>query len=122
MKKILVADDSHEFVSMYSSLLSEMGFVPITASNGAEAVQLAWKERPDLIILDLEMPMMTGAECTRILRQDSSCAVIPVVIITSHISERDMDACYQGGVNEILSKPFSEQQLINLFNRYVSSD
>ncbi|HPR63478.1 MAG TPA: response regulator [Thermoanaerobaculia bacterium] len=120
MAKILVADDSKEFLSLYRDLITSMGVTVITAENGAEAIQRTWSEKPDLVILDLEMPEMTGAECTRLLKQDPSCTSIPVIIVTSHIGQKDMAACYQSGVEEILAKPFSNAQIENLLRRHLS--
>ena len=120
MAKILVADDAHEFLEIYRDLIMGMGVAVVTADNGAEAIQVAWREKPSLIVLDLVMPEMTGAECTRLLKQDPTLSEIPVVIITSHFSPRDMEACYRSGADEILSKPFSKEQIVSLLKRYLS--
>lgn len=120
MAKILVADDSNEFLDIYRELLVGRGMSVVTAANGAEALQVAWMEKPDIIFLDLVMPEMTGAECARLLKQDPSCREIPVVIITSHITPKDMDACYRAGADEIMAKPFSNDQIINLLKRHLT--
>ena len=118
-KKVLLADDSQTFLSFYQQVFGQLGLEVVQATTGPEAVALAWKERPDLIILDLEMPGMSGAECTRLLKQDSTCARIPIVLITQHISSRDMEMMVRSGCEEVLAKPVSAVQLQQVVNRYL---
>ena len=118
---ILVADDSHSFLSLYEEVLTRWGVTLHLARNGTEAIQETWRTRPDLIILDFEMPEISGAECARLLKQDPTLKAIPVLIITSHISPEDFEACRRSGADEILAKPFSEEQLYNLLKRHLST-
>lgn len=119
MQKILIADDSQGFLEIYKKILGRLPFEIIFAKDGADAIKKAWKYKPNLIILDLEMPEMTGAECTRLIKQDPTQKETPVVIVTKHISNRDLEVIYQSGCEEILAKPFSKDQLINLIKRYL---
>lgn len=118
-RKVLLADDSQTFLSFYQQVLGQLGVEVVQAATGPEAVTLAWKERPDLIILDLEMPGMSGAECTRLLKQDSTCARIPIVLITQHISTKDMEVMTRSGCEEILAKPVSALQLQQVISRHL---
>lgn len=118
-KKVLLADDSQTFLSFYQQVFGALGAEVVQASTGPEAVALAWKERPDLIILDLEMPGMSGAECTRLLKQDPSCARIPIVLVTQHISDKDMELMIRSGCEEVIAKPVSALQLQQVVNRYL---
>ncbi len=118
-KKVLLADDSQTFLNFYQKVFGALGVEVVQASTGPEAVALAWKERPDLIILDLEMPGMSGAECTRLLKQDPSCAPIPIILITQHISARDMEVMLRSGCEEVLAKPVSARQLQQVLNRHL---
>ncbi len=119
MKKVLLADDSKTFLSYYGKVFGPLGIQVVEASTGTEAIEKAWKEKPALILLDLEMPGMSGAECTRLLKQDPTCKAIPVVLITQHISEKDMEVMYQSGCDEILAKPVSPVQLKGVVQRYI---
>lgn len=118
-KKVLLADDSQTFLSFYEKVFQQLGAEVVQASAGPEAVALAWKEKPDLIILDLEMPGMNGAECTRLLKQDPTCARIPIILVTQHISARDMDTMMRSGCEEVLAKPVSALQLRQVMARHL---
>lgn len=118
-KKVLLADDSQTFLKFYQQVFGTLGVEVVQASTGPEAVTLAWKERPDLIILDLEMPGMNGAECTRLLKQDATCARIPIILITQHISARDMEVMTRSGCEEVLAKPVSVLQLQQVVGRHL---
>jgi CheY-like chemotaxis protein len=118
-KKILLADDSQTFLSFYETVFRRLGAEVVRATAGPEAVALAWKEKPDLILLDLEMPGMSGAECTRLLKQDPTCAHIPIILVTRHISERDLDTMMRSGCEEVLAKPVSALQLRQVMARHL---
>jgi len=118
-RKVLLADDSQTFLSYYQQVFGGLGVEVVQAATGPEAVSLAWRERPDLIILDLEMPGMSGAECTRLLKQDPTCAPIPIILITQHISARDMDVMMSSGCEEILAKPVTALQLQQVLKRHL---
>lgn len=119
MYKVLVADDSQGFLEIYKKILKEFNLELILAKDGAEAIKKAWKFKPELIILDLEMPEMSGAECARLLKQDPTQKDTPIVIITKHLSKKDLEVMYKSGCDEIIAKPFTEEQLKNLIKRYL---
>lgn len=119
MYKILIADDSQCLLEIYKKILQELKLELIFAENGADAIKKTWKFKPDLILLDLEMPEMNGAECSRLIKQDPTQKSTPIVIVTKHISNKDLNVMYQSGCDEIISKPFTEKQLINLIKRYL---
>lgn len=119
MQKILIADDSQGFLEIYKKFLDKSPFEIIFAKDGTDAIKKTWKYKPNLIILDLEMPEITGAECTRLIKQDPTQKNTPVIIVTKHISNKDLEVMYQSGCEEVLSKPFTEEQLKNLLKRYL---
>lgn len=119
MPKILIAEDSQNFLEIYKSILKDTGVELYFAKDGAEAIKKIWKYKPDMVILDLEMPEMTGAECTRLIKQDPTQKDTPIVIITKHLSQRDLEIMYQSGCEEILSKPFTKEQLLSVVKRYL---
>src|SRR5690349_3585938 len=80
--RILVADDSAETLDAYVAFLEKKGFLVLLADNGDDALRLAWSSRPDAILLDQDMPGMTGCEVARALRLDDSTRTIPVVMLT----------------------------------------
>lgn len=121
MAKILLADDSRTFLRYYQKVFAQLGLQVVEAASGTEAIEKAWKEKPSLILLDLEMPGMSGAECTRLLKQDATCRAIPIILITQHISDRDMEVMFQSGCDEILAKPVSPLQLKGVVERHLKA-
>ncbi|MCX6543346.1 MAG: response regulator [Acidobacteria bacterium] len=81
-KTILIIDDDADTVTYFSSLLEDNGYATITAGNGAQAIDLVKKHRPDLITLDITMPETSGVRCYRDLRETEAWHTIPVIIIT----------------------------------------
>ncbi|PIU40979.1 MAG: hypothetical protein COS99_07900 [Candidatus Omnitrophica bacterium CG07_land_8_20_14_0_80_42_15] len=92
-KKILIVDDSKDILDAIGFMLSKAGYDVIKASNGKEAIALADKERPDLILLDIKMPEMDGVQTTDILRSCQTTGKIPIAYLSSLVSEKQV----QGG-------------------------
>jgi CheY-like chemotaxis protein len=108
---ILVAEDSHTVQAMVSSRLERSGYDVLATDNGSDALRLAQEHRPALVILDIEMPGMTGVEVTRRLRADDGTRGIPVILLTSRDQDADVAAGYAAGASEYITKPFSPQEL-----------
>lgn len=119
MHKIVISDDSQSLLKIYKEYLKDLTVEIIFAKDGADAIKKTWKYKPSLVILDLEMPEMSGAECTRLIKQDPTQKNTPIVIVTKHISQKDLEIMYQSGCDEIIAKPFEKEQLVNLVKRYL---
>lgn len=117
MKKILIADDSIIFRSGLSNILKSLEHEIILACNGKEAVDLALQESPDLIILDLLMPVLTGQEALEIIKQRSP--ETPVIILSADIQETTKELCKSLGANEFLNKPPNRELFINAIRKYL---
>ena len=111
-KKVLVADDEIHIVHVVAIKLRNNGYEVISAENGAEAFELACKEKPDIIVTDYQMPVMTGLELVEKLRQNEATADIPVILLTarSFATEEEQKQNFQ--ISECLSKPFSPRDLL----------
>ena len=109
---ILLAEDNETNIIMLQGLLKASNYRLIVARNGAEAIARAREERPDLILMDIQMPGMDGLEATRRLRADVDLATIPVVTLTALAMPGDRERCLQAGANEYLSKPVDLDRLI----------
>ncbi|MEZ5741353.1 MAG: response regulator [Burkholderiaceae bacterium] len=107
----LVVDDSISVRKATVQFLADLGFATDTAGDGAEALRRVARRRPDLVLVDLEMPVMDGLEMTRALRQLPDCADIPVIMIKSRSSARYRPMAMAAGANHFLAKPFSEDEL-----------
>ncbi len=113
---VMVVDDDQDIREIISEVLSDAGYSVVTASNGAEALELLEGGRPSLILLDLNMPVMDGAAFRRAQREDAALAAIPTVVMSAvhQMLERIADL----GVNDALAKPVSLRQLMQVVERY----
>ncbi|MEW6180622.1 MAG: response regulator transcription factor [Chloroflexota bacterium] len=107
-KKLLIVDDKLELRQLLRSYLVEEGFEVYTASNGQEALFAARDHKPDLIILDLMMPEMSGFEFLRAFRRESDT---PVIVLTARLEENDKVVGLELGADDYVTKPFSMREL-----------
>lgn len=111
-KKILIADDSRTFRQVEVELLKRKGHTLLQAENGAQAVQLAMREAPDLILLDLQMPVMDGAKALALLKSSNKTSSIPVIVITTLGDEAQRSQLLAAGAQRVLSKPINGPDLL----------
>lgn len=112
MAKILVAEDERDIRDLVSFTLQYAGYDVISASNGEEALQLAMKEKPDLILSDVRMPKMTGYEVCKRLKADPEMQHIPVVFLSAKGQEAEVQTGLAVGATDYLLKPFAPDQLM----------
>ena len=118
--KILLVDDVKLSLEMEKSALSRAAATIFTASSGAEAIEIARKERPDLIVLDYYMPGMNGDECCRIIKADPDLNETPVIIVSMYEREGSMDQCREAGCNDIIRKPFKPVEFVEKLSKYLN--
>jgi len=111
MAKILIAEDEPDIRELIAFTLSFAGHEVISGSNGEEAVQLARQNIPDLVILDVRMPRMTGYEACQQIKNDADLNHIPVIFLSAKGQEAEMQAGLDAGCVEYIVKPFSPDQL-----------
>lgn len=111
MAKILVVDDAPHVVELVSFNLRREGYCVVSASNGAAALLAAEQECPDLIILDVMMPLMSGLQVAEQLKANEKTRHIPVVFLTAKSNECDIAAGLLAGAEIYLTKPFSPSEL-----------
>ncbi len=112
MAKILIAEDEQDIRDLIEFTLRYAGHEVFKASNGAEAVEMAPQVRPDLIIMDVRMPRMTGYEACQALKQMDDVKDIPVVFLSAKGQQSEMDAGLEAGAYDYILKPFAPDQLI----------
>ena len=110
-KRILVADDLAMNRELMREMLESSGYVVVEARDGSEAIREAYGGRPDLILLDLDMPVLNGYAVARRLRQDKDFLEIPIIAITGLSSREDRERAYDAGFNSFLRKPFNLSNL-----------
>lgn len=115
--KILLADDIAAFLNLERSFLRRAECTLITAADGAQALKLAKTEKPHLLLLDIEMPKMTGIEVCRILRQDPAFKETPIVMVTA--AEKRRDEAIQAGATEFWVKPIEETRFLSGIQKLI---
>lgn len=106
-KTILVVDDSETFVMYFSLLLKRLGFEVIPAENGLEALKLIKVTEPNLVMLDIKMPVMDGITALRLIKADKRMAEIPVIMVTTDFKEETIEECKQLGCSGYITKPIN---------------
>ena len=112
MAKILIAEDERDIRELVSFSLQFGGFTVVQAANGAEAVEYAQKEMPDLILMDVRMPKMTGYEACRQLKSMPELRDIPVVFLSAKGQESEIQTGLEAGAEEYILKPFAPDELV----------
>ena len=109
---ILVVDDERDIVELVRYNLAQAGYRVVSASDGRQAVDMARRERPDLIVLDLMLPALPGAEVARALKQDEKTRAIPILMLTARGEEVDRVVGFELGADDYVVKPFSPRELV----------
>ena len=113
MAKILIAEDEPDIRELVLFMLRFAGYEVIAATNGEEAVQTASREIPDLILLDVRMPRMTGYDACRLMKANPALRDVPVVFLSAKGQEAEIQTGLDAGAEEYLLKPFSPAELTN---------
>jgi CheY-like chemotaxis protein len=111
MAKILIAEDERDIRDLVAFTLRFAGHEVFSASNGEEAVEMAPKVNPDLILMDVRMPRMTGYEACKLMKEDPNLKDIPVVFLSAKGQENEIQQGLDAGAEEYLLKPFAPDQL-----------
>lgn len=119
-KKILLVDDSKTALMMERAIVEKRtSYQCVTASDGLEAVSQASQERPDLVLMDVVMPRMNGFEACKQMRQQEATRETPIVLLTTRGEEDYMEAGFQSGCNDYLTKPVDGDELVKLLQSYL---
>ena len=111
-KRILIVEDTADNRQIMRDLLSTAGSVLVEAVDGAAGVQLAAAERPDLILMDIQLPVIDGYEATRRIKSDAALAHIPIIAVTSYALSGDEAKARSAGCDGYVAKPFSPRLLL----------
>jgi DNA-binding response OmpR family regulator len=108
---VLVADDDPDILELVAFRLERAGYDVVRATDGEQALQLATELHPDLAVLDVMMPKLTGYDVTRRIRADDATKRMPVILLTARVQEADVQQGFEVGADDYLRKPFSPQEL-----------
>lgn len=120
LKKILLVDDSCTARLVNRMIFSQKSnYELISAVDGKEAVERARMDKPDLILMDIMMPRMTGLEACRVIKQDKETSGIPVILLTTRGEESYVQEGYASGCSDYLTKPVNDVELLDLLKAYL---
>lgn len=119
MAKILVVEDNEMNLDMLTRRLSRRGHEILVATDGAQGVELAQKEKPALILLDMSLPVLDGWQATRQLKSDPEVKHIPIIALTAHAIAGDREKCLAAGCDEYESKPIKFPQLLAKIDMFL---
>ncbi|MCC0006191.1 MAG: response regulator [Methylobacteriaceae bacterium] len=119
-KTILIVEDNELNMKLFNDLLEAHGYQTVQARNGVEAVDLARKHHPNLILMDIQLPEVSGLQVTQWIKDDESLRSIPVVAITAFAMKGDEEKIRQGGCEAYLSKPISVVKFLETVRNYAS--
>lgn len=117
--KILIVEDNEMNLDMLSKRLVKKGFNVIAAIDGEEGVDVANKELPDLILMDMSLPVMSGWEATKVLKADKKTKSIPVIALTAHAMAGDKEKALEAGCEDYDTKPVELPRLLDKINNLL---
>jgi two-component system, cell cycle response regulator DivK len=118
-KRILVVEDQEDNRRILRDLLTSAGYEVIQAENGKEALAAAARERPDLILMDIQLPLLDGYEATRRIKADPDLRAIPIIVVTSYALSGDEGKARAAGCDAYVTKPYSPRVLLAKIREYV---
>ena len=118
-KLILVVEDTEDNMQILRDLLTSADYEMIEAENGVEALAAVAKQRPDLILMDIQLPIMDGYEATRRIKADPALNSIPIIAVTSYALSGDEQKAREAGCDYFVPKPYSPRQLLAKLRQYL---
>lgn len=118
-KTLLVVEDNADNLKLVSWILEDEGYEFDTAMSGEECLQAVAKKAYALILMDISLPGIDGKEVTAILRQDAKHEALPIIACTAHAIKQEEAAIWKSGVNEIITKPIDETELLACLKKYL---
>ncbi|MEA2856865.1 MAG: two-component system, cell cycle response regulator DivK [Methylobacteriaceae bacterium] len=119
-KTVLIVEDNELNMKLFNDLLEAHGYATIQTKSGVEAVELARRHRPNLILMDIQLPEVSGLEVTQWLKDDEELRAIPVIAITAFAMKGDEEKIRRGGCEAYLSKPISVVKFLETVRNYVT--
>jgi two-component system, cell cycle response regulator DivK len=118
-KRILVVEDQEDNRRILRDLLTNAGYQLLEASDGEQGIAAAQAHRPDLILMDIQMPILDGYEATRRIKANPEMSTIPIIVVTSYALSGDEDKARAAGCDAYIAKPYSPRQLLAKVNEYL---
>ena len=119
-KRILVVEDQEDNRQILRDLLAHAGYEVVEVGNGADALSAAAEYRPDLIVMDIQLPLLDGYEATRRIKADPTLKHIPIIVVTSYALSGDETKARSAGCDDYVAKPFSPRALLQKIRQLAS--
>ena len=121
-KRILVVEDQDDLRGVLRDLFASSGYIVIEAADGAAGIAMAKSDRPSIILMDIQMPVINGYEATRQIKADPNLASIPIVAVSSFAMKGDEEKARAAGCDEYVTKPYSPIQLLRMVRGYLGDN
>ena len=118
-KTVLIVEDSELNMRLFNDLLEAFGYRTVKTRDGRQALPLAREHKPDLIVMDIQLPEISGLEVTKWIKEDDDLRSIPVIAVTAFAMKGDEERIRQGGCEAYLSKPISVTKFIETVKAYL---
>ncbi len=120
-KKVLIVEDNELNMKLFHDLLNAHGYATVQTRNGLDALSLAREHRPDLILMDIQLPEVSGLEVTRWLKEDDELRQIPVIAVTAFAMKGDEERIRSGGCEAYISKPISVASFLDTVRQFIGT-
>jgi two-component system cell cycle response regulator DivK len=121
-KTVLIVEDNELNMKLFHDLLEAHGYETVQTKNGNEVLNLARENKPDLILMDIQLPEVSGLDVTKWLKDDEELKAIPVIAITAFAMKGDEQKIREGGCEDYISKPISVTNFMEVIEKYLNSN
>ncbi len=119
-RKVLIVEDNELNMKLFNDLLTAHGYDTLQTRDGIEALALVRRHRPDLILMDIQLPEISGLEVTRWIKEDEELRLIPVIAVTAFAMKGDRERIRDGGCEDYIAKPISVVGFLRTIERFLS--
>jgi two-component system, cell cycle response regulator DivK len=119
MKRVLIIEDNDNNLYMMRFIITKLGHEVLEARDGGAGVELARKERPDLILMDIQLPVLDGYAATRMIREEDSLRQVPIIAVTSYAMVGDKEKALEAGCTAYVEKPIDPASFIKVLEQYI---
>jgi two-component system, cell cycle response regulator DivK len=119
-KRVLIVEDNELNMKLFNDLLEAHGYQTLQTRDGVEALQMAREHRPDLILMDIQLPEVSGLEVTKWIKEDEELRAIPVIAVTAFAMKGDEEKIREGGCEAYIAKPISVANFLQTVERFLN--
>jgi two-component system cell cycle response regulator DivK len=120
MKTVLIVEDNELNMKLFNDLLEAHGYATLQTRDGMEALKIAREHRPDLIVMDIQLPEVSGLDVTKWLKEDDSLRAIPVIAVTAFAMKGDEEKIREGGCQDYIAKPISVMKFLETVQKHLT--